>query len=78
MRRLFEANNLEDHVDGMIAKVIKPKPTNQDKAANNTYKEQKSANATACLAITLNLKETPQQVVIDYITAKSIWDILYI
>jgi len=39
MRRLFKANNLEDHVDGIIAKVIKPKPTNQDEAANNTYKE---------------------------------------
>ena len=60
----------------MIAKVIKPKLTNRDKAANNAYKEQKSANATACLAITLNLKETPQQVVTDCITAKSMWDTL--
>ena len=78
MRRIFEANNLEDYVDSTIAEIIKPKPTNRDEATNETYKEWKSANATACLVITLNLKETPQQVVTDYTTTKSMWDILYI
>ena len=59
MTRLFEANNLEDYIDSIIAEIIKPKLTNRDEATNKTYKEQKSANAIACLVITLNLKETP-------------------
>ena len=39
IRRIFEANNLEDYVNSTIAEIIKPKPTNRDEATNKTYKE---------------------------------------
>lgn len=73
---VLDANDLKGYVNGAIQLVNKPRDTTRDETTIVVYKKWKAGNANAYLAIAINILGQPQQVIVDCVIAKDMWETL--